>query len=339
MTTEERTAVTRTPTMTELFTRAKENLKQTRGIERALPPDPPNYRASAQANRELLDSIFMEPRWLDPVETDTGTTLFGAKMKVPVFCSALSKPANAPDDEMLDIVRGLGKSGSMMMLGMSGSEILQASIDTGTPVVKIVKPFRNLDLVYEQVKEAEQRGCVATGMDIDYSYGSFRDGAGRMTDTFSPKTSAELRQVISSSGLPFIVKGVLSVRDAEKAVEMGAAAIIVSNHMWSSFDFGVPVVAALPKIVKAVGNKLTVFADSGFRTGNDVFKAFALGARGIGLTTSIVMAAGAGADGVAQYLGFVQGELKRTMAITGCPDLASINSSLLSTTPKVTPWW
>ncbi len=80
--------------------------------------------------------------------------------------------------------------------------------------------------------------------------------------------------------------------------------------------------------------------DSGFRTGNDIFKGLALGAQGIGFTNPVLLAAGAGgADGVEQLIGFVTDELKRSMAISGCPDLSAIDRSLLIASPKLTPWW
>jgi 4-hydroxymandelate oxidase len=325
--------------LTELFNLATENLKA-KGMDRPAPVGS-NYQAAAQLQRRLLDSIFLETRYLDPVEPDTGLTLFGVKMKTPVFCSALSKPGNQlSDEEMVDLVRGMGKGGAMMMLGMGGADALQRAIDTGTPVVKIVKPYRTTELVFEQVRDAAQRGCVAVGMDIDHFYGAFRDGAGRMTDTFGPHTNGEMRQAIGGTRLPFIIKGVLSVEDATKSMEMGASAIIVSNHMWSGHVFSVPSIVSLPKIVKAVGSKVTVLVDSGFRTGDDVFKALALGAEAVGFTTSVVSAACAGgAGGVEQLIGFITAELKRTMAACGCATLPSIDGSSLVLSPELKQWW
>ncbi|MEK7353232.1 MAG: alpha-hydroxy acid oxidase [Chloroflexota bacterium] len=336
--TTEKVEIKKPQTMSELFNLAKENLKA-KGLERQA-PSASNYQASSQLNRKLLDSIFMEPRYLEPVESDTSLTLFGVKMKTPAFCSALSKPGHLSDEEMTDLVRGMGKAGSMMMLGIGGSELLQSAIDTGTPVVKMVKPYRDTDLIYKKVNDAASRGCVAVGMDIDHFYGSFRDGGGRMTDTFAPKKTAEIRQAISATKLPFIIKGVLSIEDARRAAEIGASAIIVSNHGWGAFDFGVPAIVALPKIVKAVEGQLTVLVDSGFRTGNDAFKALALGAKGVGFATSIVSAASAGgAEGVEQFIGFINAELKRTMAICGCANLSAIDRSLLVASPELRPWW
>jgi 4-hydroxymandelate oxidase len=325
--------------LTELFDLARENLKA-KGIDRPTPIGS-NYQVAAQLQRKLLDSMFLETRYLDSVEPDTGLTLFGVQMKTPVFCSALSKPGNQlSDEEMVDLVRGMGQGGAMMMLGMGGSDILQRAIDTGTPVVKIVKPYRNTELIFEKVNDAAKRGCVAVGMDIDHFYGSFRDGSGRMADIFAPHNTGEIRQAIAATKLPFIVKGVLSVEDASKSVEMGASAIIVSNHIWSGHVFSVPSIVSLPKIVKAVGNKVTVLVDSGFRTGDDVFKAMALGAKALGFTTSVVSAACAGgADGVEQLIGFITDELKRTMATCGCADLPSIDSSRLVLSPELKQWW
>jgi len=324
--------------LSELLTLGRDRLKE-KGMEQAL-PSASNYLASSEANRRLLDSVFMEPKFLDPIKADTGLTLFGVKMKTPAFCSAVSKPAYLSDDEMVDLVRGIGKAGSMMMVGIGGSEILESAIDTGTPVVKVVKPYRDTELIYSKVKDADSRGCVAVGMDIDHFYGIYREGRTRMTDTFAPKQTEEIKQAISLTKLPFLIKGVLSITDAERAAEIGASAIIVSNHGWGAFDFGVPVAVALPKVAEAAGSRLTILADSGFRSGNDVFKALALGAQGIGFATSILMAVAAeGAEGVEQFLDFITGELRRTMEICGCSELSVIDKSLLVASPELTPWW
>jgi isopentenyl diphosphate isomerase/L-lactate dehydrogenase-like FMN-dependent dehydrogenase len=336
--TAEKVAAERPQTLTELFTLARENLKE-KGQDRQMPSGS-NYLASSEANRRLLDSVFMEPKFLDPVQPDTSLTLFGARMKTPAFCSALSKPGQFTDEEMADLVRGMGNAGSMMMLGIGGSEMLQLAIDTGAPVVKMVKPYRETELIYTKVKDAESRGCVAVGIDIDHFYGTYRDGRSTMADTFSPKQMDEIRQAISLTKLPFMLKGVLSLADAQKAIDLGASAIAVSNHGAGSFDFGVPAIVALPTLAEAVGDKLTILVDTGFRTGNDMFKALAFGAQGVGFATQILLAASAGgAIGVEEFIGFVTGELKRTMAITGCADLSAIDRSLLIASPEVRKWW
>jgi len=218
-------------TLTELYNRGKEKY-QKMGWTRAFPPDS-NTGASSQANRKILDSIFIEPRYFDPVESDTGVNLFGARLKTPAFCSAISRTAWMTDADLVEIARGLAKAGSMLVLGIGGSEAMQSCIDTGVPVVKMVKPYRNTELIYQKVRDAEARGAVAVGIDIDHFYGSFRDGRGQNTETFAPQPTDDIRQAISSTKLPFIIKGVLSVSDAEKAAGIGASSVEVSNHGWS----------------------------------------------------------------------------------------------------------
>lgn len=319
-------------TLSELYARGREKY-QKMGWARNFPPES-NTMASVQANRKILDSLFIEPHYFDPVESDTGVTLFGAKLKTPIFCSALSRTPWMSDNDMVEIARGLAKAGSMFVLGIGGSEAMQSVIDTGVPVVKMVKPYRNAELIHQKVKDAEARGCVAVGMDIDHFYGSFRDGRSERADTFKPQQTAEIVQAVSETKLPFIIKGVLSLRDANRAAEIGAAAVEVSNHGWSPLDFSVPAMLALPEIAEAVGGRMTVLADSGFKTGNDVFKALALGAKGAGFASSILLAhAAGGADGVEQLMNFITVELKRTMAVTGCPTVSAINRSLIVPMP------
>ena len=100
---------------------------------------------------------------------------------------------------------------------------------------------------------------------------------------------------------------------------------MVSNHGRASVDFAIASAIALPKIAEKFGNKLTVLVDSGFKTGNDVFKALALGAKGAGFAGSMLLALAADrAKGVEALLTQITLELRRTMAIAGCPNLESV---------------
>jgi hypothetical protein len=231
---------------------------------------------------------------------------------------------------MVDIARGLNNAGSLLMLGIGGSQALQGAIDTGVPVVKMVKPYRETELIYEKVREAGERGCVAVGMDIDHFYGTLREDRPALTELFGPQRTDELKEVFSQTRLPVIIKGVLSVSDAEKAAQLGVSAIVVSNHGRGSVDFSVPSMIALPRIVDRVGDKVTVLVDTGFKTGNDVLKPLAFGARAVGFASSIVLALAAdGANGVELLVNQITAELKRTMAVTGCPNLSAVNRSII----------
>ncbi len=318
--------------ISQIYTRGKENLERL-GQKRRFPPDSVTG-ASVAANRKFLDSLFFETKFFESVEADTSLELFGVKLKTPVFSSPMGSAVNQISSTMLnDITRGVGSAGSLMMIGIGGSADLQQAIDTGTPVVKIVKPYRRTELIFEKVRDAESRGCVAVGMDIDHSYGRLRDDGVDRAELFGPQSTEVLKQVVAQTRLPFIVKGVLSVHDAQKAVEIGAAAVIVSNHGYAAFDCTVPSMVALPRIVESVGDKLTVLIDTGFKTGNDVLKALAFGARAVGFANSMLLAWGAdGTHGVETLIKQITAELRRTMSAAGCANLAAVNRAIIGYT-------
>jgi isopentenyl diphosphate isomerase/L-lactate dehydrogenase-like FMN-dependent dehydrogenase len=316
-------------TISQIYAKGRESLKlQRAGADAERASVFPSIAPTVRANRQYLDSLFYETRLFDPVEVDTSLNLFNVELKTPAFCSAISGRGIA------EIAGGISNSGSLMMLGISRSDDLQGAIDTGAPVVKIVKPYRNTEVIYEETREAESRGCVAVGMDIDHFYGASIGGRVLRAEQFGPQRTEDLRQLISQTALPFIIKGVLSVRDAEKALALGASAIVVSNHASGSFNFSVPSMMALPKIVKSVGAKLTVLVDSGFENGEDVFKALAFGAKAVGFGSSMVLALAAdGSGGVELLVNQITAQLARTMAATGCADLSAIDKSLITEVP------
>jgi isopentenyl diphosphate isomerase/L-lactate dehydrogenase-like FMN-dependent dehydrogenase len=316
------------PTISQIYTRGTEGLARME-YKRVFAPDSA-VRATVHANRRYLDALFFKPRFLNPVTVDTAVTLFGTTLKTPVFCSPMSSFRQLSAEALVDIANGVKNAGSMLMLGIGGSDELQSAIDTGVPVVKIIKPYQKTDLIYEKLKDAESRGCVAVGMDVDHFYGALRDERAAMTELFGPQSPELLRQIISSTTLPFILKGVLSVEDAREAARVGAAAVMVSSHGSSSVDFALPPIVALPDIAKAVGDKVAVLVDTGFKTGNDVVKALALGARAVGFAGSILLAWGADrSTGVKNLIEQITSEARRTMAVVGCPSPGEIDRSVI----------
>lgn len=321
-------------TTSQIYAKGQENL-QKMGVE--LPFSLGSYTAATGTEgRKYLDSLFFTPSFIDTVEANTSITLFGRKLKTPAFCSALSRQPFMPETWAVDVARGVSDAGSLMMLGIGGSDELQSAIDTRAPVVKIVKPYRRTELIYEKVRDAESRGCVAVGMDTDHALGRLLGDRVDGTEMRSPQRSDELKQLVSQTKLPFIIKGVLSISDAEKAVEIGASAIVVSNHAANSFLFGLPSIIALPTIVSSVGKKLTVLVDSGFKTGNDVLKAMALGATAVGFGFPVVFALMAdGSSGVELLLNQITAELSRSMTATGCSSLSKIKRSIIVQVPQI----
>ncbi len=133
------------------------------------------------------------------------------------------------------------------------------------------------------------------------------------------------------------IKGLLAVEDARIAVDHGVDGIIVSNHGGRQLDSAPSAIAALPRIVDAVGDKTEVLIDSGIRRGSDIVKALALGAKAalVGRAFLYGLATGGG-PGVARSLDILRGEIDNTQALIGCPDLAAIDRSYLLESGR--PW-
>jgi isopentenyl diphosphate isomerase/L-lactate dehydrogenase-like FMN-dependent dehydrogenase len=129
---------------------------------------------------------------------------------------------------------------------------------------------------------------------------------------------------------PIVIKGVLTADDARKAVEHGAAAVVVSNHGGRQLD-GVPAsLQALPEVVAAVKDQAEVLLDSGIRRGSDVIKAICLGARAVlcGRAYAYGLAA-AGEAGVARALEILRVDMERTLKLLGCPSIDALDRSYL----------
>lgn len=152
-----------------------------------------------------------------------------------------------------------------------------------------------------------------------------------MRGNFDPAISwTDLESIRATWKGPLIIKGIMDPDDAREAVRLGADAIVVSNHGGRQLD-GVPSTArALPPIVDAVGDAITVLADGGIRSGLDVVRMLALGAKGVLLGRSWAYAlAGNGQRGVAHLLSLIEAEMRVAMALTGTSNLGEINRGLL----------
>ena len=155
-------------------------------------------------------------------------------------------------------------------------------------------------------------GAFAAAMDIDAAGLPFLKN---LTPPAGSKTVEELAGIIRAAGVPFIVKGVMTVKGALKAKEAGAAAIVVSNHGGRVLDQCPATAEVLPEIAEAVGGgSMKILVDGGIRNGSDVFKALALGADGVLICRPFVTAVYGGAEeGVAELVNRVGGQLKDTM--------------------------
>ncbi|WP_076591445.1 alpha-hydroxy acid oxidase [Herminiimonas arsenitoxidans] len=131
-------------------------------------------------------------------------------------------------------------------------------------------------------------------------------------------------------GGKLIIKGIMDAEDARLAVESGADALIVSNHGGRQLDGALSSIAALPSIVDAVGDQIEVQMDGGIRSGQDVIKAIALGAKGVYIGRSFLYGLGAmGEEGVTRCLEIIENELDLTMAFCGLTDVKRVDKNIL----------
>lgn len=157
------------------------------------------------------------------------------------------------------------------------------------------------------------------------------DFLGWMRDNFDPTvTWKDLDFVRENWNGPLIIKGILDAEDAKQAAKVGFDGLVVSNHGGRQLDGTPSTTRALPAIADAVGDKLTVLADGGVRSGLDVVRMLALGAKGVLLGRAWAFAlAGGGQEGVAHMLRLVEAEMKVAMALTGTTSIADISRDKL----------
>lgn len=268
---------------------------------------------------------------------DTRFDFFGQTYDLPVFAGPVGAVGLHYGDKFTDLeyndilVPACAQAGIAAFTGdgvdpkvfAAASAAIGAAGGRGIPTVK---PW-DRDTVFAKLDGAKASGARVFAMDIDAAGLPFLKG---LNPPAGPKTVAELREIVEYAGVPFFIKGVMTVAGAQKALEAGAAGIVVSNHGGRVQD-GVPSTAAvLPAIADAVKGQLTILVDGGIRTGVDVCKALALGADGVLLARPYVTAVyGGGAEGVKLLTQKLQAELADTMAMCGVHSLSQITPELI----------
>jgi len=320
----------------ELIAAAEANLKAKNILKNYSVEEGSYLRQGAETNfvnrynLQYFERFGFRFRLIDSEEATTETTLFGHKFKTPLLSAAVSGMADITDRPLAKIASGIRDSGSMMWVGIVSLEQLKEVLDTGVPTVRIVKPFRDTDAMIRELKEAEAEGAIAVGTDIDFFYGAKRGDRTVSPKTMGPKSLEDLKLVARSTKLPFILKGVLSAEDAEKALAIGAGGIVVSNHAGVVIDYAAHPLEVLPEIKKVISDRMPIIVDSGFRRGSDVMKALALGADAVLLGWAMAMGLAAdGSQGVTEIVNIMTAELQRIMSVTGCSRLSDINRRIL----------
>ena len=301
-------------------------------------PGPGAKGTVAVRNYEAWQSIRLD---LDTIcenkPVDTRYTFFGQQYDLPVFAGPVGATklhyGEKYDDQAYNsiLVPACAQAGIAAFTGdgtdpavfTAAARAIGASGGKGIPTVK---PW-DRNTLFSKLDEAKAAGAQVIAMDIDAAGLPFLKN---MTPPAGSKTVEELREIVAMAEKPFIVKGIMTVAGAKKALEAGAKGIVVSNHGGRVLDQCPSTAEVLPAIVDAVGGRMTILVDGGIRTGMDVFKALALGADAVLIGRPFVtMVYGAGAEGVKTYVEKLKAELADTMAMCGAHSLADISRSML----------
>jgi 4-hydroxymandelate oxidase len=318
-------------------------------------------------NCEAYDRIALHYRVLVDVATrDLSTTVLGERLAMPIAVAPTAFHRLAHRDGELASVRGAGAAGTLFILStLSNTAVEDVVAAASGPVWFQLYVYRDRGATEALVRRVEAAGCRALVLTVDAPLlgrrerdvrnrfalpaglgienlhasgyarlpGATADSglAAYVADLLDPSLSWDaIAWLRSITKLPVLVKGIVRADDAVRAIEHGAAGIVVSNHGGRQLDASPSTIEVLGRISDALGGRGEILLDGGVRRGTDVVKALALGARAVLVGRPILwgLAAG-GRDGVAGVLAMLRRELDLAFALCGCPDVASVTRDLV----------
>jgi isopentenyl diphosphate isomerase/L-lactate dehydrogenase-like FMN-dependent dehydrogenase len=293
--------------------------------------------SSFKANVDALAKLKFNMRTIHTAtEPDTRAEILGLPLSMPVLAAPIggvsfNMGGKVTEDEYIRAVLGGCKAEGLV--GCTGDGVPPFIHEAGFAAIKdlgsgipFIKPWEDAEL-YEKLAKAKDTGATVAGMDIDAAGLITLKKMGRPV---GPKTPDKLREIIEKAGLKFILKGIMTPTEAHLAVEVGADAIVVSNHGGRVLDSTPGTAEVLPAVAEAVQGRITVLADGGLRTGGDVLKMLALGADAVLLGRPFAIAAVGGLEeGVRAMIEKLRGELLAAMVLTGTASLAEVNPHIL----------
>jgi isopentenyl diphosphate isomerase/L-lactate dehydrogenase-like FMN-dependent dehydrogenase len=313
-------------------------------------------------NRAAFNAWGIQARRMVGVsKIDTSLELLGTKLAYPIMLSPIGSHKIADPLGEVSTARGAAAANANMLLSTFSSTGIEDVIKArGGPVWYQLYPSSEWRVsealvkraekagapvivatvdgvggsrreVFERFKRVDKRDCTACHSPNDDRFGTApmfagldMKGVGLLGNAIDWSFIRKLRQTTTRK---LVIKGILAGEDAALAVEAGADAVIVSNHGGRAFDTGVGTLEVLPEIVAAVGGRIPVIIDSGFRRGTDVFKALALGAKAVCMGRPYMWGLAAfGEKGVAAALKLVSAEFAGTMRTAGTLTLAQIDA-------------
>lgn len=296
---------------------------------------------SFKANLEALEGYRLNMRLLHgAAEPDTSVSLLGYDLSMPVLAAPIggvsfNMGGGVSEEDYADaVVSGCAQAGVVGCTGDGVPPVIHESgfaaiAGNGGRGIPFIKPWEGAELD-EKLEKARATGCTVFGMDVDAAGLITLRQMGRPV---APKPAAELKKIIDkvhSWGAKFILKGIMTPDEAELAAEVGADAIVVSNHGGRVLDHTPGTAEVLPEIAEQVHGRIAILVDGGVRTGADVLKMLALGADGVLIGRPVSVAAVGGlTEGVAKYFETLRAQLSGAMVLTGCKDIASIDTNVL----------
>jgi 4-hydroxymandelate oxidase len=238
---------------------------------------------------------------------------------------------------------------------LSSTSVEEVAAATRSPLWFQVYVQYDLDLTKELIRRAEAAGSKVICLTVDSPVPGVRNREERARFQRPPHIGlphvtkgrepgmftldrvipiklvwSEVEELISYSKVPVVLKGIMNPDDAEKAISAGAAGLIVSSHGGRNLDTLPATIEVLPRITARVAGRIPVLMDGGVRRGTDVVKALAYGAKAVLIGRPYVhgLVLG-GAEGVAHVQRILLRELRMTMALLGCKNLAAINRSVI----------
>lgn len=322
--------------------------------------------STVAANREAYKRVLLRPRVLTDVSRcDLSTTVLGQPLAVPIGVAPMAYHRLVHPDGEVATAAAAGAAGSLFVVSLFASRALEdIARAASAPLWLQLYWLRRREVLADLARRAEAAGFGALVLTVDAPRvarrlrdvrnsfaipghiravnldpadvaASHQLAAGSSAierharEQFDPTlTWADLSWLRERTALPLVLKGILTAEDARRAVDHGVDAIVVSNHGGRQLDGAVPSLDALPDVAAAVPARMPVLVDGGIRSGTDVFKALALGARAVLLGRPVLWGlAHSGAAGAGGVLRLLREELEECMVLAGRPTLADIDPS------------
>jgi 4-hydroxymandelate oxidase len=298
-------------------------------------------------NQEAWQHLRLRPRVLvDVSKLDTRLSLFGRELPFPILLAPTGAQALIHPNGDLEVADGAGAGHATLVISSSASLPIEQVARRATGPVWF-QLYLQLDRAFTKdlVQRAEGAGCSAICVTVDSPTHGVRDREHRAKsqlpdrplpnfaskDYLNPAlTWKDIEWLQSFAKIPILLKGILDADDAGLSVAAGVAGIIVSNHGGRNLDTAPPTADALPEIAERVAGRVPVIVDGGIRRGTDVLKALALGATAVEIGRPYLYGLSvAGAEGVARVIQILRHEFESAMMLTGRPNIASIDRSVL----------